>query len=319
MKILITGVSGFVGKYLAQHLSQNDKYTIIGLSRSEVSLPIKCVNFGSLTPSTDYKKILSGVDVVIHLAARVHKLRETSKDPLADFRYSNCATTLNLAMQSENSGVKRFIFISSVKVNGDNTSANQSFCSNDSVDLSTSLAQKKDPYAVSKFESEKGLKSIYAKSKMGVVIIRPPLVYGSGVKGNFNLLLKLTQSSLPLPLKGIANKRSLVFVKNLVSLIALSIEHPNAVGETFLVSDGKDISTTNLIELIYNQFGKKAKMFKLPSFFFKLVLSLIGKQCIYKRLFGNLQVDINQTRKKLGWAPPYTIEEGIYETVNGCK
>lgn len=152
---------------------------------------------------------------------------------------------------------------------------------------------------------------------MGVVIIRPPLVYGTGVKGNFSSLIKLTKTRFPLPFNGIDNKRSLVFVGNLVSLIELAKDHPNADGEIFLVSDGMDISTTRLIEIIYAGSGGKAKMFKIPQIIWKLFLNLIGKGVIYTRLFENLQVDISLTQKKLGWCPKFSVEHGIYETING--
>ena len=185
----------------------------------------------------------------------------------------------------------------------------------DSIDLNSALIKKKDPYAISKLECERGLQAISANSKMGIVIIRPPLIYGKGVKGNFSSLLNLTKLSLPLPFGGIENKRSFVFVKNLVSLIIHAAEHPNANGGVFLVSDDKDISTSNLIHILYTKSGKKAKLFKLPESIFKLLLNLIGKKGLHDRLFKNLQVDISATKEKLGWTPPYSLEDGIYETI----
>lgn len=316
MKILITGVTGFIGKALAESLASENKYTVLGLSRSETDLPAKCLNVGDLSPTTNYENILKDVDVVIHLAARVHKMQDASEDPLLDFRNVNCATTLNLAKQSSFAGVKRFIYLSSIKVSGEFSYPNTPFGLNDTIDLKSPLIKKNDPYAVSKLECEIGLHSISEKSNMGVVIIRPPLVYGREVKGNFSSLLNLTKISLPLPFSGIENRRSLVFVKNLVSLISLVVEHPNAVGEIFLVSDGKDISTSNLIHILYSASGKKAKLFKFPKSIFKIFLYSIGKSGLYNRLFKNLQVDISATKEKLGWTPPYSLEEGIYETVS---
>ena len=316
MKILITGITGFVGRSLAKSLASQEKYTVVGISRSDADLPVECLNIGDLTPRTNYNNLLQGVDVVIHLAARVHQMKETSKNPLSDFRYVNCATTLNLAKQSSSAGVKRFIFLSSIKVSGEFTYPNKPFRSKDTIDLNSSLIKKKDPYAVSKLECERGLQAISKSSNMGVVIIRPPLVYGNGVGGNFSSLLNLTKKSIPMPLSGIANQRSLVFIKNLVSLIILTVEHPKADGEVFLVSDDEDISTSKLIQLLYSKSGKKAKLFKLPQSIFVIILNIIGKKNLYDRLFKNLQVDISFTKKRLGWTPPYSLEDGIYETIN---
>ena len=316
MKILITGITGFVGRALSKCLSSQEKYTVIGLSRSDANLPCECLNIGDLTPLTNYSKLLQGVDVVIHLAARVHQMNDTSKTPLLDFRYVNCEATLNLAEQAASAGVKRFIFLSSIKVSGEFTYPNKPFLSNDTIDLSSSLIQKKDPYAVSKLECEQGLKAISESSKMGVVIIRPPLIYGKGVKGNFLTLINFTKINLPVPFSGIENKRSLVFIKNLVSLIMLVVDHPKADGEVFLVSDDEDVSTSKLIEILYSKSGKKAKMFNIPRSVFKIILNLIGKKSLYDRLFKNLQVDISLTKKKLGWTPPYSLEDGINETLN---
>jgi UDP-glucose 4-epimerase len=316
MKILITGITGFVGRALAKSIISQNKYTVLGLSRSETDLPVECLNIGDLNPTTNYQNILKDVDVVIHLAARVHKMQDTSEDPLSDFRNVNCATTLNLAKQSSFAGVKRFIYLSSIKVSGEFSYTNRPFGLNDTIDLNSPLIKKNDPYAVSKLECEIGLHSISEKSNMGVVIIRPPLVYGKEVKGNFSSLLNLTKISLPLPFGGIENKRSLVYVKNLVSLISLVVEHPKADGEIFLVSDDKDISTSNLIHIIYSASGKNAMLFKIPKSIFKICLYSIGKSGLYNRLFENLQVDISATKEKLGWAPPHSLEEGIYETVS---
>jgi nucleoside-diphosphate-sugar epimerase len=316
VKILITGVTGFVGRSLAKSLASQEKYTVVGLSRSDTDLPVECLNIGDLTPRTNYNNLLQGFDVVIHLAARVHQMQETSKNPLSEFRYVNCATTLNLAKQSCSAGVKRFIFLSSIKVCGEFTYPNKPFRPNDTIDLNSAFIKKKDPYAVSKLECERALQSISKNSMMGIVIIRPPLIYGKGAKGNFSSLLNLTKLSLPIPLGGIENKRSFVFVKNLVSLIIHAAEHPNANGGIFLVSDDKDISISNLIHILYTQSGKKAKLFKLPQSIFKLLLNLIGKKGLHDRLFKNLQVDISATKKELGWTPPYSLEDGIYETIH---
>ena len=316
MKILITGITGFVGRELAKSIVSQNKYTVLGLSRTETDLPVKCLNIGDLSPTTNYQNILKNVDVVIHLAARVHKMQDTSEDPLSDFRNVNCATTLNLAKQSSFAGVKRFIYLSSIKVSGEFSYPNKPFGLNDTIDLNSPLIKNNDPYAVSKLECEIGLHSISEKSNMGIVIIRPPLVYGKEVKGNFNSLLKLTKISLPLPFSGIENRRSLVFVKNLVSLISLVVEHPKADGEIFLVSDDQDISTSNLIRILYSASGKNDKLFKVPKCIFKIFLYSIGKSGLYNRLFKNLQVDISATKEKLGWTPTHSLEEGIYETVS---
>jgi len=247
---------------------------------------------------------MQNVGVIVHIAARVHVMADTVADPLDEYRAVNVAGTLNLARQAAASGVKRFVFVSSIKVNGEATSESKAFRYDDTP-------TPEDPYSISKAEAESGLKQISAQTGMEVVIIRPPLVYGPGVKANFAAMMKLARINLPLPLGAIHNKRSLVALDNLVDLIVTCIEHPNAANQTFLVSDDQDVSTTELLQMMTRATGKTPRLIPVSVRWLKLVGKLTGKQAVVDRLCGNLQVDISHTKDTLGWAPPVTVEEGI--------
>lgn len=304
--VMLTGGSGLVGGALLQRLSGLD-ITAVGRTRPD--------NAGGrffntdISSNSDYSAALAGIEIVIHSAARVHMMDEHATDPLAAFREVNTFGTLNLARQAAASGVKRFIFISSIKVNGEATAEGEAFRFDDT-------AKPEDAYGISKAEAETGLKQIAAQTGMEVVIIRPPLVYGPGVKANFAAMLKLARKNLPLPLGAIHNKRSLVALDNLVDLIVTCIDHPKAANQTFLVSDDQDVSTTELLQMMTHAAGKKPRLLPVPVSWLKLAAKLTGKQAVIDRLCGNLQVDISHTKDTLGWAPPVPVEEGIARCFN---
>ena len=304
---LITGANGFLGTILVEQL-QKQFSSIKSVVRSvDINEPSNgnVIEIGSINASTDWKKSLVDVDVLVHAAARVHIMSDCSLDPLVKYRETNMLSTINLAKQAAESGVKRFIFISSVKVNGESTKPNIPFRFDDNF-------VPTDPYALSKYEAEIGLQKIGKQTGMEVVIIRPPLIYGEGVKGNFASLLDLVGKGIPLPFRAIkANRRSLVSVYNLVDLIKVCIEHPNAVNQVFLVSDDDDMSTARMVALMAKVQGKINTSLPTPVFCFKLVGTLLGKSDVVERLVGSLQLDIEHTKSTLDWKPPYSIEHGF--------
>ena len=266
---------------------------------------------GNIDAHTQWQAALDGVDVVVHLAARVHVMHETDADPLTAFRSVNTEGTLNLARQAVAAGVKRFVYLSSIKVNGEQTQ-HRAFFADDKPN-------PQDPYAVSKFEAEQQLLALGKETGLEVVIIRPPLVYGPGVKGNFSHLIKLVEKSLPLPLAGIHNARSLVGIDNLCSFIQICLVHPEAAGETFLVGDAQDLSTSELLQKIARGLGKKSHLFYLPAGLIRIVTYILGRQAEYERLFGSLQVDISKNERLLGWQPQVSVETGFCAMLKGCK
>jgi nucleoside-diphosphate-sugar epimerase len=263
---------------------------------------------GDINSHTDWSKALEAHGVV-HLAARVHVMDDSAQDPLAEFRAVNVEGTLNLARQAAHAGVKRFVFVSSVKVNGEATLPGCPFNVQDPP-------APADPYAISKQEAEKGLRELAAETGLEVVIIRPPLVYGPGVKANFLRLIKTVQKGLPLPLGRVRNKRSLVGIDNLLDLIITCIDHPAAAGQTFLVSDGEDLSTPDLIRKLASAMGRPARLLPVPSTLLRLGGRMIRKSAEVERLVGSLQVDINHTCETLGWRPPVSVDEGIRRCVD---
>ncbi|MBU1555281.1 MAG: SDR family oxidoreductase [Gammaproteobacteria bacterium] len=299
-KILLTGASGFVGQAVLKAIRD---FEVISVGRRAPDTPSRFFQ-AELTDNTDFQPALTGVTVVIHAAARAHIMHDEVVDPLAEYRKVNVAATLNLARQAAAAGVKRFIFISSIKVNGEQTLVGQAF-------TAQQPPEPQDAYGISKAEAEAGLKQIAGQSGMELIIIRPPLVYGPGVKGNFATLLKIAQKNLPLPLGAIANKRSLVALDNLVDLIVTCITHPKAANQTFLVSDDKDISTTELLKLLTIAAGNKPCLLPVPVSWLQLVAKLTGKQAVVSRLCGDLQLDISHTKTTLGWVPPLSVEDGI--------
>jgi UDP-glucose 4-epimerase len=271
-----------------------------------VDLPIGVENtpLGSFDGNTDWHSVLTGCSVVVHLAARVHMMQESSDDPLMEFRRVNVEATLNLARQAFLAGVNRFIYISSIKVNGENTQINSPFFADDTP-------SPKDAYAISKMEAEQGLREIALQTGIELVIIRPPLIYGPGVKANFEALIQLLLRGVPLPLGAIYNQRSLVSIYNLTDLILTCTKHPNAANQTFLVSDDKDVSTTELIRHIGKALGCPVRLFPVPVGLLKIAVIMLRKHDLALRLFESLQVDIQKTRLLLGWSPPITFGEGL--------
>ena len=287
MKILITGQNGFIGKALF-NLLQQQKHQVRGAVRNKQKTQKTQKNkdilvVGNIDSTTDWKDPLADVEVVIHLANRAHVLNEKVADPLAIFRQINVAGTIQLAKQAVDSGVKRFIFVSSIKVNGENTHAHP-FTASDKPN-------PQDPYAISKLEAENALREISAQSTMEIVIIRPPLAYGQGVKGNFKRLSRLVELGIPLPFASIKNKRSLISLENLVQLLSKAIIDPTVANQTLLVSDGLDLSTPQLIKKIANSIGKPARLFPFPIKLLKILGELTGQSETTNRLTEDLQID----------------------------
>jgi UDP-glucose 4-epimerase len=308
-EILLTGASGFVGNALVRVL---DPEHLSVLGRRYVNGQFKAFFEADIAGNTDYSSALKGIDVVIHSAARVHVMNENSSDPLAEFREVNTAGTLNLAQQAADSGVKRFIFISSIKVNGEKTFPDKPFQYDDKP-------MPEDAYGQSKAEAEAGLRQIALETGMEVVIIRPPLVYGPGVKANFAAMMALAEKNLPLPLGAIHNKRSLVALDNLLSLIVTCIRHPKAANQTFLVSDDQDVSTTELIQIMTIAYGKKPRLIAIPAGFIRFCATLFRKKAIADRLCSSLQLDINHTKTQLDWMPVVSLQDAIRRCISASR
>jgi nucleoside-diphosphate-sugar epimerase len=312
MTTLVTGANGFVGSALRARL-RRDGVPVRGAVRSLNSKPDGADAFaiGSLSSDTNWTEALSNVEQVVHLAARVHVMNDKSSDPLAEFRRVNVEGTAALARQAAVAGVRRFVFLSSVKVNGEFTEAGHPFTADDAP-------APVDSYAVSKYEAEQLLRQIAAETGMEVVIIRPPLVYGPGVKANFESMMRCLARGVPLPLAAVTNnRRSLVALDNLVGLIVTCLNHPAAANQTFLVSDGKDLSTAQLLKRMGAAIGQPARLFYLPPTLLKLGASVLNRPGIYQRLCGSLQLDIAKTRQLLGWTPPVSVDEGLRRAAEG--
>ena len=308
-RLLITGATGFVGKAVCEQ-AMHHGLSVKGALRIHGGMP-GCIDpfvVGEINVATDWGTALRDVNVIVHLAARVHVMHDTATDPLTAFRSVNVDGTLNLARQAAAAGVKRFVFISSVKVNGESTPPGRAFTEADAPN-------PQDAYGQSKHEAEQGLRQLAADTGMAVVIIRPPLVYGPGVKANFAALMRVVQRGWPLPLGAVHNQRSLVALDNLVDFIVTCITHPQAANQNFLVSDGQDLSTTELVRGMAQAAGVPARLLPVPVWALQAGASLLGTGDAVQRLCGNLQVDISKARSLLGWVPPVSVEEGLRRAI----
>lgn len=305
MKILLTGATGFLGNRLKIALSLRSDLDVTAVVRRPVeNSGSNTVMVPTIDASVDWSSVLTNQQIIIHTAARSHIMKEQAADPIAEYRRINVEGTLKLAHQAVDAGVKRFIFISSIKVNGEQTSLGQSFTAND-------VPAPIDAYGMSKWEAEQGLQQLASETELEVVVIRPPLIYGPNVKGNFASIIKLVSRGLPLPLGAIHNQRSFVAVDNLIDLIVRCIDHPNAANQVFLASDGQDLSTTELLCGVARSMGKPVSLIPIPASLLMLGGTLLGKRSVAQRLLGSLQVDASKAQKVLGWKPPISVEEGL--------
>lgn len=308
-KVLVTGASGFVGEAVVLRLLLDRHFTPVAAVRGSSRLAGLCRVVPFVLGGSARLPALDDVQVVIHCAARVHVMNETAIDAMAEFRKVNVDGTVCLARKAAESGVKRFIFISSIKVNGESTVPGIPFKFDD-------LPAPVDPYGISKLEAEVALRQISLETGMEVVIIRPPLVYGPGVRANFLSMMVWLNKRIPLPLGAINNRRSFVAVDNLVDLVIKCVDHPQAASNTFLVSDGEGLSTTQLLKCIGRAIGKPALLIPVPVWMLKGVLLVLGKKVIAQRLFDSLEVDIVRTQTLLGWSPPVGTARALRQTAD---
>jgi len=306
---LLTGAKGFIGRHLAQFfLAQGTKLVVAARQKplTWVDQLGKCAwhDVGDINSKTNWMSTLQGVEAVVHCAAHAHKIREQAADALKLYREVNVAGTLQLAQQAATAGVKRFVFVSSIGVSGAQTAPGKPF-------FEVDQPNPQNAYALSKWEAEQGLLCIAQETDMKVVIVRSPLVYGLNAPGNFGSLIRYVKRGYPLPLGAVHNQRSLVALDNLVDFIATCITHPQAANQTFLVSDGQDLSTTELVRGMAQAAGVPARLIPIPVWALQAGASLLGKGNVVQRLCGNLQVDISKARNLLGWVPPVSVEEGL--------
>ena len=309
MNILLTGANGFVGKSIVNKLASHN---VILTSRSNLSQNQGVYFAKKMSSTEDFSDCLKNIEVIIHTAGRAHRINDKAKDPKKKYMEVNCFGTLNLARQAAKAGVKRFIYLSSIKVNGEKSTFDEPFKYDDVIN-------PKDDYGRSKAEAERGLLKIASETKLEVTIIRPPLIYGVGVKANFATLIKFASRNLPFPLGAVQNKKSFVFIDNLTSLIITCIDHSDATNQVFLVSDDCDVSTKELYEKILQVHKKKARIININLSFLEFFASLIGKKSLFDRLCSNLRVDIKHTKQTLKWSPPVTFDKGIIECVKSIE
>ena len=304
-RILVTGANGWIGSAVLGRLTQMGELCR-GAVRTKQLTPTQqdLVISGEIDAKTNWLPALADVSLVVHTAARVHVMVDTATDLLTEFHRVNVQGTLNLARQAAALGVLRFVFVSSIKVNGEETQLGRPFMADDP-------ALPLDAYGLSKMEAEQGLREIAWQTGMEVVIIRPTLVYGPGVNANFAAMIRWLKCGVPLPLGAIRNRRSLVSLDNLVDLLVTCLTHPAAANQTFLVSDGEDVSTAELLRRMGQAMGFSAHLIPVPAILLKLAAAMVGKQDVAQRLCCSLQVDIEKTRRLLGWTPPISLDEGL--------
>ena len=309
--LLVTGANGFVGRALCATLEQCGHEVIGAVRKIRSAEPkhIKYITVGEVNGQTDWSIALAGVDVVIHLAARVHEMHDTASDPLARFCHVNMAGTENLARRAAANGVKRLVYVSSIKVNGEETLSGQHYFECDKP-------APQDPYGISKWEAEQALHHVAKETGLEVVIVRPPLIYGAGVKGNFLQMIRVIARGIPIPLALVYNQRDLVYVDNLVDALIACATHPKAAGQTYLVSDGESISTNELIHSLAKALNKRYLVFPFPISVMRFCAGLFGKSAAVDRLTQSLQIDSSKIRKELSWKPPYTMQQGLQATAD---
>lgn len=313
MKICVTGITGFIGSVVG-HKILDEGYSVVGTYRTcnkEINMPeLSLFETGDINGTTDWTSALEGADAVVHTIARAHFVNDANSDSLEAYSRVNLHGSVNLARQAAASGVKRFIFLSSVKVNGDISPVTYTEFDKPSPE---------DSYGISKMEAERALRQIANQTGMTVTILRPPLVYGPNVKANFLRLIQIVDRGIPLPLASIKNQRSLIYVENLADAIVRCIRHADTSFKTYLVSDGVDISTPDLIRMIASSLGKSARLFRAPPKILNGISRLIGKDTEMQRLIGSLYIDDTKIRQELNWVPPYTIEYGFKKTIEWYK
>ena len=306
MKIAVTGATGFIGRALCSHLATKDDYIVVPAVSHVSGLPHEIV-VGNNNATMDWRSVLARCEAVVHLGARVHRMDVTPRNPLALYRASNTDTTLNLARQAAESGVKRFVFISTAKVNGEGR---------ESPYTEIDPATPEDAYAISKWEAEQGLHQIARETGLEIVVLRPPLVYGPGVTANFLNMMRWLYKGVPLPLGAIHNRRSLVGLDNLVDFIVTCLDHPAATNQTFLVADGEDISTTDLLRRMAEALKVPARLIPVPQNLLEASLKLVGKNALAHRLCGSLRLDISKAETVLDWHSPLSVNEGLQRTAD---
>lgn len=309
-KLAVTGANGFVGRALCLE-AVNRGFVVRGITRSHCILPpgVENIAVGNVDGNTLWSDALVDCDVIIHLAARVHIMHDKSRDPLAEFRKVNTAGTIRLAQCAVASGVRRLVNVSSIGVNGPSTEGNLEFTDQDTPD-------PHNPYSVSKWEAEQALRAIHLQGALEVVTVRPPLIYGPGVGGNFLRLLGAVRRGIPLPLGATKNFRDLLYVGNLVDFLLVCASHSAAPGHTYLVSDGTPVSTHALLRGLARALGVPSRLFPVPPYLLQMVGNLTGSTAEFERLLSSLRVDGSKVCRDLGWYPPFTLRQGLQATAD---
>lgn len=307
MRVLVTGAAGFVGSALVGRMVSENQYAIRAVVRRQPAVSTDNIDrvVAEIDSTTDWVHPLTEINVVVHLAARAHVMRDTAADPLEQYRRVNVDGTLNLARQAAGHQVSRFVYVSSVKVHGES-----------GIFRETDEPSPEDAYGVSKHEAEIGLRQIASDTGMTVVIIRPPLVYGPGARANFGQLVRAVAAGIPLPLAAVRNQRSLVGLDNLVDFILVCLAHPAAANETFLVSDGEDLSTPDLVRRLARAMGRRHRLFPVPPSLLMMAATVVGKREVAGRVLGSLCVDTSKARHHLAWSPPVSVDEGLKRAVS---